>query len=60
MASERAEVDVGESRPVDLDFETYRWSAPRDFAEGDFPLIAAVRGKRYEIYSDGTFAEEER
>ncbi len=26
---------------------------------GDFPLIAEVGGKRYELYDDGTFAEEE-
>ena len=60
MASERAEVDVGEGRPVDLDFETGRWSCERPFAEGDFPLVATVRGKRYELYSDGRFDEEER
>jgi hypothetical protein len=59
MATQRAEVNVGESRPVDLDFETNRWSAEADFAEGDFPLVASLGAKRYEIYSDGTFAEEE-
>jgi hypothetical protein len=60
MANDRAGIDVGESRPVHLDFEARRWSAERAFAEGDFPLIVSVRGKRYELYSDGTFAEEER
>jgi hypothetical protein len=25
----------------------------------DFPLIRVVNGKRYEFYSDGTFAEVE-
>jgi hypothetical protein len=59
MASEPVQVDVGESGPVRLDFEKKRWTAERAFAEGDFPLIALVRGKRYELYSDGTFNEEE-
>ena len=60
MATERAEVDVGESRPVELDFVRTDWSSDRAFAEGDFPLVAIVRGKRYELYSDGSFDEEER
>lgn len=60
MPSERVEVKVGEPRPVEMDFEQRRWWAERGFAEGDFPLIATVRGKRYELYSDGTFDEEER
>jgi hypothetical protein len=28
--------------------------------ESVFPLIAVVDGKRYELYSDGTFAEVEK
>jgi hypothetical protein len=48
----------------DLDNETEQWAAsnPADldvFDEGDFPLIGTVDGKRYELYSDGTFAEVE-
>jgi hypothetical protein len=27
---------------------------------GAFPLITTVQGKRYELYSDGTFAEVEK
>ncbi len=56
---ERIEADAGESRPVFLDFRTRRWSAERSFAEGDFPLVVSVAEKRYELYSDGKFAEEE-
>ncbi len=53
------EADAGESRPVFLDFKSRRWSAERTFAEGDFPLVVTVAEKRYELYSDGKFAEEE-
>jgi hypothetical protein len=28
--------------------------------EGDFPLDAVIDGKRFELYSDGTFAEVEK
>ena len=30
-----------------------------EFPEAEFPLIAEVGGKRYEVYSDGSFGEEE-
>jgi hypothetical protein len=43
-----------------MDEETRRWSALHEQQEGDFPLIAVREGKRYELYSDGTFAEVER
>jgi hypothetical protein len=40
--------------------ERGRWECPEKPKEGDFPLITSVHGKRYELYSDGTFAEVER
>jgi hypothetical protein len=49
-------------RGVDLDFDALRWALadarPRP-EEAAFPLIATVDGKRYELYSDGTFDEAE-
>jgi hypothetical protein len=45
--------------PFELNFEDMTWHAGHAFPEGEFPLIAEVDGKRYEVYSDGTFAEEE-
>jgi hypothetical protein len=42
-----------------LDFDAWTWKAERSFDEGDFPFIVETQGKRYEIYSDGSFAEEE-
>jgi hypothetical protein len=59
IVSQRSEIDVGEGSPVQLDFGTKTWSGVTDFAEGDFPLIGTVGGRRYELYSDGTFNEEE-
>jgi len=48
-----------EQIPLQLDFTNQLWSAERIFEEADFPLIARYDAKRYEIYSDGTFAEVE-
>jgi hypothetical protein len=42
-----------------LDFEAGRWTAGDEPPEGDFPFVAHVEGKRYELYSDGTFNEVE-
>ncbi|HEY2475083.1 MAG TPA: hypothetical protein VGI19_09805 [Candidatus Cybelea sp.] len=54
-------IKVGET-PVafDLDFESQRWSAPRELPEGYFPLVTDVDEKRYELYYGGTFAEVEQ
>ncbi len=46
----------------DLDRRTNRWTpveAGTPLEEGEFPLIASAGGKRYELYSDRTFAEVE-
>lgn len=43
----------------ELDFATARWTAEPRLHESYFPLVAVVDGKRYELYSDGHFAEEE-
>jgi hypothetical protein len=42
-----------------LDWDHSRWHSLEVLDEGDFPLITMVDGKRYELYSDGTFAEVE-
>jgi len=45
---------------VELDFESGRWSSElQPPPEGEFPFIARLNGKRYEIYSDETFDEVE-
>jgi hypothetical protein len=36
--------------------ESGHWHAVAAPREADFPLITNVDGKRYELYSDGTFA----
>jgi hypothetical protein len=43
----------------DMNFEANRWTSATAFEEGDFPFIAELRGRRYELYSDGTFNEQE-
>ena len=53
-------IDIdGTPRAFQLDFERDQWHAVEEIAEAEFPLIAEVDGKRYELYSDGTFSEEE-
>ncbi len=52
----------GGNADFDLDRETKRWTseeAATPLDEGEFPLTAIAGGKRYELYSDGTFAEVE-
>jgi hypothetical protein len=58
------ELRVGsQTYAVHMDFSDRRWSmgeaSNRPLEEGDFPLIVFVDAKRYEFYSDGTFAQEE-
>jgi hypothetical protein len=48
-----------EHLPFELDFGIHRWSTAKAPPEGYFPLTADLDGKRYELYSDGTFAEVE-
>jgi hypothetical protein len=55
----------GSQRAFELDFATHRWSerAATDYpplTEGEFPLVATLAEQRFELYSDGTFAEVER
>jgi len=50
----------GRNTPFTLDWEKQRWQSSTRQEEGDFPLISVVDGKRYELYSDGTFAEVEK
>ena len=50
----------GRNIPFRLDWEDLRWESLEEQKEGNFPLIAEVSGKRYELYSDETFAEVEK
>jgi hypothetical protein len=55
---------AGHDLAFDLNATTKTWAALEASAhdlldEGDFPLIAISSGKRYELYSNGTFAEVE-
>jgi hypothetical protein len=60
MSDATVQLQVGdETISFTLNFTTWRWSSASHLTEGDFPLIAVVEGKRYELYSDGTLAEVE-
>ena len=50
----------GRKTPFELDWERQRWRSLEEQKESDFPLITVVDGKRYELYSDETFAEVEK
>jgi hypothetical protein len=43
-----------------LDWNHRRWHSLEEPEEADFPLITIVEGKRYELYSDGTFDEAKK
>jgi hypothetical protein len=36
------------------------WHSSEEQREADFPLITFIEGKRFELYSDGMFAEVEK
>jgi hypothetical protein len=44
---------------VSAGLETLRWRAIDEPQEADFRLTAVSDGKRYELYSDGSFADVE-
>jgi hypothetical protein len=55
------QIDVeGRNIRFRLDYDHWRWHSLEELEEGDFPLITVVDGKRYELYSDGDFAEVEK
>ncbi len=60
MTTEIAIEVEGRSTPFELDWERQRWRTWEEQKEGDFSLITVVDGKRYELYSDETFAEVEK
>jgi hypothetical protein len=54
----------GRDLGFDLDHDTAKWTPAEAstndvLQEGDFPLVVTGAEKRYELYSDGTFAEVE-
>jgi hypothetical protein len=54
------QIEVGGSvATFAMDEQQGSWFCARKLPQGDFPLIQVVSGKRYELYSDGTFAEVE-
>jgi hypothetical protein len=51
--------DSGIPRAFQLNFEDMTWQCAVPVAAAAFPLVAEVDAQRYELYSDGTFDEEE-
>jgi hypothetical protein len=49
----------GRTATFTLDWYNRRWTNTSEHEIADFPFISEVAGKRYELYSDGTFDEEE-
>jgi hypothetical protein len=55
------QITVGERNiTFRLDWKHWRWHAIDEPQEAAFPLTAVADGKRYELYSDGSFAEVEK
>jgi hypothetical protein len=56
-----AQIDVeGHIIPFRLDPTHKRWHSLVQQHESDFPLVTVIDGKRFELYSDGTYAEVEK
>jgi hypothetical protein len=51
---------AGGALPFDIDFENKTWTTVAQLDEGDFPIFFEARGKRWSLYSNGTFDEEEK
>jgi hypothetical protein len=60
MAETVQGIVAGSAVPFEIDIENGTWSGEPAVEEGDFPIPFDRGGKRYELYSDGTFAEVER
>ena len=43
-----------------LHWDGAQWDSPDDVTLADFPLIADLAGRRYELSSDGSFSEVEK
>ncbi len=55
------QIDVeGKNVSFSLDWPNWRWHSLAELPEADFPLVTVVNGKRYELYSDETFAEVDK
>jgi len=55
------EIEIeGRSAPFTLNCDEHLWHSSEQQKESDFPLITVLESKRYELYSDGTFAEVEK
>jgi hypothetical protein len=54
------QIDVNGHRvPFTLNWDAHQWQSAKRLQEGEFPLVTVVDARRYELYSDGTFAEVE-
>lgn len=55
------QIDVeGRIVQFSLDWENSIWHSSEELEQAVFPLITTIDGKRYELYSDETFAEVEK
>jgi hypothetical protein len=53
------EID-GTNEPFELDLGHGTWHSDAEGVdEAEYPLVTELDGKRYELYSDGTFSEQE-
>jgi hypothetical protein len=61
MTEREAEIRVKDRIiPIRLDYGSWQWHCAAELAEADFPIPVHAEGKRYLLYSDGTFREVEK
>ena len=49
----------GMTATFQLDFDQMTWTTATNVEEAEFPFVAEIGEKRFELYSDGTFDEED-
>lgn len=61
MTKDTIEIKIEDrSAHFTLHWDSSQWDSPDDITQAGFPLIAHLGGRRYELYSDGTFSEVEK
>jgi hypothetical protein len=61
MTEDKIEIRIADQTAhFTLHWDSSQWDSPDDITQADFPLIAHSAGRRYELYSDGTFSQVEK
>jgi hypothetical protein len=61
MTEDKIEISIADKTAhFTLHWDSKQWDSSDDITEAEFPLVTHLAGRRYELYSDGTFSEVEK